>query len=245
MRLQLASLIATAGLAGFVANAAAQDATTAPPPAPPPPPAAPATPPATPAPPEAPATATPAPAAAPADGTAAPAPAQAAEAPPAPPPPVLPTSGDGYEVIQVLNTVCEPGVKAGDLDARAKAAGFKKTRDGWVRTLGAKPYTVKIDFFSVANPNVCIMTLDYAAGGAQPIIDGLNTWAYLHEPFMQLYRNDEYNTDLLRRTISWEHVGDNGASTGLVFVGEKKPDGTAVNKIGDHADLRFQIRNGG
>jgi hypothetical protein len=252
MRLQLASLIAAAGLAGLVANAAAQEATTAPPPPPPPPPTGAAAPPPAPAQPAAPATPatpgpeTPAPAGAapaPADATAAPAPAP--EQPPAPPTPVLPTSGDGYEVIQVLNTVCEPGVKGGDLDARAKAAGFKKTRDGWVKVLGAKPFTIKLDFFSVANPNVCIMYLDYAAGGAQTIVDGLNAWAYLHEPFMRLYRNDEYNTDLLRRTISWEHVGENGASTGLVFVGEKKPDGSPVSKIGDHATLRFQIRNGG
>ena len=242
MRLQLASLIAAAGLAGFVANATAQEATTAPPPPPPPPPADATQPPAPPAAPAAPTDPAAQPAA-PADATAQP--PAAPEQPAPPPPPVLPTSGNGYEVIQVLNTVCEPGVKAGDLDARAKAAGFKKTREGWVRTLGAKPYTIKMEFFSVANPNVCVLTLDYATDGAQGIVDGLNAWAYLHEPFMQLYRNDEYKTDNLRRTISWEHVGEGGASTGLVFVGEKKADGTALSKVGDRATLRFQIRNGG
>ncbi|MDB5431578.1 MAG: hypothetical protein JWP35_2694 [Caulobacter sp.] len=249
MRLQLASLIAAAGLTGFVANATAQEA--APPPPPPPPasteaPAAPAAP-APQAAPAAPATAAPsdptqAPAAAPTDATAQPA---APAEPPPPPTPVLPTSGDGYEVIQVLQTICEPGVKGGNVDALAKANGFKKGKLGWTKVLGAKPYSITVDFYSVANPTVCTLTLDYATGGAQTIIDGLTAWTYLHEPFMHLYRNDEYNTDLLRRTISWEHVGENGGSTGLVFVGEKKSDGSPVSKVGDRASLRFQIRNGG
>lgn len=251
MRLQLASLISAAGIAAVAANAFAQEATPPAPPPPPAPPAAPAAPPAAaPATPDqtAPATAapaTPAQPGAPADASQQPPAAPAEPPPPPPPPPTLPSSGDGFEIIQVLNNVCEPGVKAGDLDARAKANGFKKTRDYWVKPLGAKPYVIKLEFFSVANPNVCIMHVEFATGAAQPIVDGLTTWAYLHEPYMQNYRNDEYKQDLLRRTISWEHVGENGASTGLVFSIEKNPDGTSMSKVGDAARISFQIRNGG
>jgi hypothetical protein len=160
--------------------------------------------------------------------------------------PVLPTAGDGFEVIQALNTICVPSAKGGNSDALAKANGYKKNRDGyWVKVLGAKPYTITIDPYSTTNPGVCVMSLDYVTGGAQVIVDALSAWAYLHEPWMKQYRNDEYTTDIVRRTLSWEHVGDNDASTGLVFIGEKKADGTPLSKVGDRANLRFQIRNGG
>lgn len=252
MRLQLATLIA-AGLVTTAATAIAQEQ-------PPLPPAQPGTPapataagtsstadPAT----TAPATAAPAtdpaaaPATAPATDPAAAPPAQAAAEPIKMPD--LPTSGDGYEVIKILDAICVPTTQGQNLDTLAKANGFKKTKDGWVKQLGAKPYTVRLDFYSTVNPNVCRMTLDYATGGVQPIIDALSTWAYRHEPYMKLYRNDEYNDPgYVARTISWEDADPtDGKITGLVFLGKKKLDGSSYSKVGDQADLLFQVRKDG
>src|SRR5689334_134544 len=103
MRIALSSLILAAGIA---TAAQAQD---------------PAAQPATPAPAPAPATEAAQPAApAPTAEALAPAPAEAA-----PPPPTLPTSGYGFDAIQVLEKICAPVVRGQAMDAIAKANGFK------------------------------------------------------------------------------------------------------------------------
>src|SRR5579863_9375768 len=121
MRIAFASLLAATA---FVSVAQAQTPTDQPAT----PPAAPAAPPAT-TPPATTPPAAPAPdaAAAPAAAPAAPAAAPAAEAPPS-----LPTTGDGAAVISLIEKVCVPLVRGGNLDdiakANAAALGLKKNR---------------------------------------------------------------------------------------------------------------------
>lgn len=175
--------------------------------------------------------------------------APATAAPPAPPPPpvvTLPTAGDGAALIGLLQSVCAPAVVGGNLDALAKASGLKKNRDGaWVGVFGAKPFSVTV-FPAGSNPNACNLSIDHVQGGAQPLVDGLIAWAYLHQPALQLYRNDEVVADdFKRRTISWEYLAPDGGSVGLVFVGLKKPDGSAVSKVGDRSTLIFQVNKPG
>ncbi len=220
MRTALVSLIALSALATSVA---AQAPTAAPPTA------APAT--------EPPATAAAAPAATP--PVTPPAPQE-----PAPPPPTLPTTGDGAVVLQVLQNVCVPSVKAnGGLDARAKAAGMKKGKNGaWVLALGgAKDYTITVQPQG-SNRNVCQSEVRYAIGAEKPIISALNVYAFLHDPEMPLQRND-YTVDATNKriTLSWEHYTDK-ESTGLVLVQLKNPDGTPLNARYDTATLLYSER---
>jgi len=200
----------------------------------------------------------PAPAAPPAEA-AAPAPAPAPEAAPAAPPaeaaapnpadeaakhPTLPTSGDGAEVLSVINNICIPAVRGGSVDQLAKAAGYKlnKREATWFKPLGAKPYEIGI-IQPGSNTNVCNLTLKYAVGQEKPIVTALNIWAFLHEPDMPMQRNDfMVGADGVKRiTLSWEHFNDK-ESTGLVLVQLKKPDGSALNEKYDQATVLYSER---
>ncbi|HEY3695235.1 hypothetical protein [Phenylobacterium sp.] len=238
MRTALVSLIALAGLA---TSAQAQQA------APTAPAAQPATA-ATPAP-----VATPAPAAPPASPPAG-APASSPQAPAgstqsAPQPeaaanPTLPTTGDGATVLNVLQNVCVPAVKAGDLDARAKALGMKKSRNGvWSIGLGGdKAYTVAVQPQG-SNRNVCQVEIHYAVGTEKPIVTALNIYAFLHQPEMPMQRNDFIvgQDNIKRVTLSWEYYTDK-VSTGLVLVQQKKADGSPLNPRFDTASLLYSER---
>lgn len=214
-----AALVSLIALVGAASTAAAQDAA-----APAPAPAAPAM--------EAPAAAAP----------AAPAPAvEAAPAAPAAPLPERPTTGEGAMVLDVLEKVCIPAVKGGNLDQLAKANGMKKQRDRWVGSLGAKPYTISIASQG-SNTNVCEMTLEYAVDGERPIIQALNIWSFLHVPQMEQQRADiRQGADFKRTTTSWEFYNTTD-STGLVFVQLRKPDGSPVARGADRATLLYSER---
>jgi hypothetical protein len=235
MRSAIATLFVAAGVASV---AVAQT----------PPPAAPtATAPMTAPPATAPAPAAAAPATAPAAPPAAAA-EPAAPAPEAKPPePTLPTAGDGYEVTQVLTNVCVPLVKGGNWEQLAQAAGMKKVRKNGIITyskmLGAdKTYSITLESPG-SNKDVCSLTLNYAIDGEKPIIQALNIWSYLHDPYMPVQRNDfTPPTDFKRITNSWEYY-DEHVSDGLVFVQLKKPDGTPVNPKFDTATLLYSERH--
>jgi hypothetical protein len=196
-----------------------------------------------------------APAAAPAPTAAEGAPASSPQAPvgstqSAPQPeaaanPTLPTTGDGAVVLNVLQTVCVPSVKAaGGLDARAKALGMKKNRDGvWSMGLGGdKAYTLAIQPQG-SNKNVCQVEIHYAVGAEKPIITALNIYAFLHQPEMPMQRNDFIvgQDNVKRVTLSWEYYTDK-ESTGLVLVQQKKADGTPLNAKFDTASLLYSER---
>src|SRR5688572_28141587 len=117
----------------------------------------------------------PAPAAQPAPAEAQPAtpPAPAAEAPPAPaaepapPPPTMPTSGYGFEAIQVIEKVCKPAVRGQKIEDLAKANGFKLNRrdQTWAKAFGAegKAYQA-IVYPTGSNKSVCIVDLRFPTG---------------------------------------------------------------------------------
>lgn len=220
----LASLILAAGLA-----TAAQAQT-------PPPETAPA------------ALADPAPAAAPTtpvEATPA-APAVAAPAAPAAPPPSLPTTGDGAAVLSLLDTICVPGVRGGDIDKLALANGFKKDRKsgGFIKPLGAdKAYVVVLEAKSSANPNVCQAEVRYAIGQDAPIVDALNVWAFLHDPELVLQANYvNVDADGVKRVRkSWESLTTT-KSIAVNFSVQRNPDDTPLNPKYDSARLFYQER---
>jgi hypothetical protein len=238
MRIALASLLATSVLVS-----AAQAQTPAP--------AAPATPPttATPAPaaPAAPATAAPDAAAAP----AAPA-APAAEAAPPPPPPTVPTTGDGAVIISLIEKVCVPLVRGGNLDdiAKANAAtlGLKKNRrDGtWSMPLGLTPaskdYVINI-VPPGSNKDVCRAEVHYAVNEDKPIVNAVNIWAFLHQPELILQANyvavDPDGVKRVRK--SWEHL-DATSSTAVNFSTWTKPDDTSLNAKFSTGEIFYQER---
>jgi hypothetical protein len=227
MRIALSSLILAAGIAtaAQAQDPAAQPAAPAPAPAP-----APAT--------EAAQPATPAPTA----EAPAPAPAEAA-----PPPPNLPTSGYGFEAIQVIEKICVPAVRGQGVEAAAKANGFKLNRrdQTWAKPLGAenKIYQVVVAP-SGSNKSVCNVELRYPTGTDVDVAKSLNVWAFVHQPPLDPTANYTQPQDpdgLKRVRRSWEYLTDK-QSIGLNFSTVRKPDDTQVNAKYDMGTLQYQER---
>lgn len=223
MRVALLALVA----AGAISSVAiAQDAP-APQPAPPAEPA--------PAPDAAPAT-PPAPEAPPAPDAA---PAPAPEAPPAPPPepPRTPTDATSLAVLNVLERICLPLAKGGDLPSLAKPLGFKLKKDLWVQQY-AKGYTISVHPVG-SNPGVCNVDIDHPIDGVKEVIIDLHNWAMGRD--WTLYRNDKYVTDKERSTRSWEKNTDTSQEA-VVLVTVRKTDGTPLSGRADHSELLYSYK---
>lgn len=257
MRTALASLIAATAL---VSVAQAQTPATQPAPAPAAQPTAPA-----------PSTTAPAPpapgATAPAPGVAAPTPGVAAPATPTPPaaettptatpaapaaeaPPTLPTTGDGATIIAVIEKLCVPLVRGGNLDdiAKANAAtfGLKKNRrdNTWQMPLGTgnKDYNITFSQPGV-NKDVCRGEVHYALNQDKPIVEALNIWSFLHQPELVLQANYvEVDGDGVKRVRkSWEHF-DSQSSTAVNFSTWTKPDDSSLNSKFSTGEIYYQER---
>lgn len=185
----------------------------------------------------------------PAPTAPAPAPAPAAAPAPAGPPPTLPTSGDGAQIVQALEKVCVPAVRGQGLDAAAKAAGLKQNRrEGtWSLPLsGGRDYAIVFQP-QFSQTNVCQAEVHYAVGQEGPIVDALNTWAFLQQPKLVLGAN-YVNVDadgVKRIRKSWEAVGAGGASRAVNFSIQRKPDDTPLNPKFDTGMLFYQERAAG
>jgi hypothetical protein len=230
MRIALASLIVATG-AAVAAQAQQPPTATTPENSPAPAAAAPATPPVV-APATPPLAAEPAPAAVP----------PAAEAPP---PPVLPTTGDGAEVLSVLEKVCVPAVRGQSLDTLAKSQGFKlnKRAGTWNKPLGAgKTYSIAL-LSQGSNKDVCQAEVRFALGQEETIVKALNVWSFVHEPELILQANYvAVDADGVKRVRkSWEHLQPN-SSIAVNFTTERKPDGSPLNAGYDVGRLYYQER---
>lgn len=232
MRIVLASLFATAAL---VSAAQAQA----------PAPAAPAAPPVT---------SEPAPAA-PAAGAAAPqTPPQppATEPPvaePAPPPPTLPTTGDGAVILNLIEKLCVPLVRGGNLDDLVKRnpdLGLKKNRRDmtYVMPLDPANKNTSITIFPVgSNKDVCRGEVHYALNEDKPIVSAVNIWSFLHKPELILQANYvAVDPDGIKRVRkSWEHV-DATSSTAVNFSTWTKPDDSSLNAKYSTGEIFYQER---
>lgn len=182
------------------------------------------------------------------------APAPAAEAPPAPPAaeapppaPTLPTSGYGFEAIQVIEKVCMPAVRGQPLEALAKANGFKLNRrdQTWSKPYGAEGKAYQVVLYpSGSNKTVCMADLRFPTGQDAEIAKSLNVWAFVQQPPLDPTANYTQPQDpdgLKRVRRSWEYLTST-QSIGLNFSTVRKPDDTQVNKAYDLATMQYQER---
>ncbi|MBU2093292.1 MAG: hypothetical protein KJ775_05190, partial [Alphaproteobacteria bacterium] len=171
----------------------------------------------------------------------APAPAEAA------PPPTLPTSGYGFETIQVIEKICVPAVRGQGVEAVAKANGFKLNRrdQTWAKPLGAenKIYQVVVAP-SGSNKSVCNVELRYPTGADADIAKALNVWSFVHQPPLDPTANYTQPQDpdgLKRVRRSWEYLTAT-QSIGLNFSTVRKPDDSQVNAKYDMGTVQYQER---
>lgn len=156
----------------------------------------------------------------------------------------LPTDGEVGQIISVINNICVPLVRGGDLDKLATPAmGYKKNKRDmtYTTTLVAKPYTLTI-YAPGSNKEVCRIAINYTTGEEKPIIVGLNIFSLLHQPELLQQRNDYVPaTDYKRITNSWEYFTDHD-SIGLVFLQLKKPDGSEVSPKWSMGEVLYSER---
>jgi hypothetical protein len=161
---------------------------------------------------------------------------------------VLPTTGDGAQIIQALEKICLPAVHGQGLDAVAKAAGLKQNRrDGtWTMPLASGRDYAIIFQPQYSQTNVCQAEVRFALGQDKPIVNAIGAWADLHKPMLALAANyvavDADGVKRIRR--SWEHVEASGASTAVNFSIERNPNDTPLNARFDTGRLFYQERAG-
>lgn len=156
----------------------------------------------------------------------------------------IPTDGEVGQIISVINNICVPLVRGGDLDKLATPAmGYKKNKRDltYTTTLVGKPYTLTI-YAPGSNKEVCRIAINYTTGQEKPIIVGLNIFSLLHQPELEQQRNDFVPaTDYKRITNSWEYFTDH-ESIGLVFLQLKKPDGSEVSDKWSMGEVLYSER---
>lgn len=223
MRLKLAALAASLGVAPL---ALAQTAQT------PPASAGPA-----PAAPSAPAAQTPA--AAPAAQTP-PAATPPAETPPPapPPPPPPPTDPAAIAILDTIQNVCIPAVEGGNLDRIAKSRGYRKNDSGYSRSGPG----FKLNLLPPgSNPNQCHIDMTTPVtpeGPAAPIVVALHNWAAV-ESGWSLYRNDKnVEGDQQLTTRSWEH-DDPGKHEAMFITTYRHADGAPMRGNADNSTLVY------
>ncbi len=230
MRIVLASLLATAA---FVSVAQAQT------------PAAPAAQPA-------PAAQTPAPAADAPPATPTPPPTPDASAAPAQSPTdeasakLAALTGDGAQVLQLVEKFCVPLVRGGNFDQLAKANGMKNNRrdNTWSIQLGAASKDYNITFSAPGvNKDVCRGEVHYAVGQDQPIVQALLVWSFLHQPELLLRANYvAVDADGVKRVRkSWEALNST-SSTAVNFSTWTKPDDSSLNAKFSTGEIFYQER---
>ena len=250
MRTAFVSLLASAAM---VTAAQAQTPPTSTPPAPPAtaaaPPATTAAPPATTTTPPATTATPPAPdATAPAQPGAAPAAPTATTPPPeqAAAPPTLPTTGPASVLINIVEKICVPLVRGGNLDQLApQVQGARKNRRDmtWQIPLDtSRDHNVTISPPGV-NKDVCRGEVHYAFDDEKDIVKAFNTWSFLHQPELILQANYvEVDADGVKRVRkSWEHL-DSTSSTAVNFTTWTKPDDTPLNKNFATGEIFYQER---
>ncbi len=224
MRVAILSLLAASALTATIAvSAVAQEPAPAPTPAPTPAPAAPEV----------------APAPAPQALPVAPAPVAAPEPPPPPPPPpAAPTEATSVLFNDVLNRVCKPLVRGGDISKLAPQLGLKlKKRDNvWEKTW-AQGMKVTLRDPGV-NKNVCTVTIQHPIDGLTATITDIHNKA-IYEGWT-LEDNAKRTADLERTNRKWSHFEGN-AREDVVLMTVRKVGGAPLNSKYDQTDLIYAI----
>ena len=177
-----------------------------------------------------------------------PAPAATPEPAPAPEPPPLPTSGYGFEAIQVVEQICRPAVRGQSLEALAKSHGFKLNRreQTWAKPFGGEGRNYQVILYpSGSNKSVCMADFRFPIGKEEEIAKAFNVWAFVQQPPLDPTANYTQPQDpdgLKRVRRSWEYLTTN-QSIGLNFSTVRNPDDSQVNKNYDLATMQYQERS--
>ena len=143
-------------------------------------------------------------------------------------------------MLSTLQAVCIPVASGGNQAQIAKAAGFRKSGDGFV--LRNKDFQITVEAVGL-NPGQCHVDITHGADQEAPgraIVVALHDWAAITRGW-SLYRNDKnVNGSSEFTTRSWEHAAD-GKSEAIVFVTIRKADGTPSKPGIDTSQMIYSV----
>ena len=128
--------------------------------------------------------------------------------------------------------------------AEAKGLSLKKTREDntWEMKLTA-PERIAVRMPNATNVSSCEMTVNYAVGQGQPLVDALTAWgANQPVPLQRDKAGDSYTVDNVKyATTNWVAYS---ATTrmGVAFTEQKKTDGSPAGKNADQATVSMSFR---
>lgn len=148
-------------------------------------------------------------------------------------------SSFGGQVTGLIDKACHPLIKGQELKAVAAAAGMKRSGGDLVLQLQGSQKIV-LSPPTQANPNVCILALQYEVNGTQGVVDALTGWAAAQTPPIPEL-NAAYKPAPGLTGWSWS-VDTGPVQAGLVFTARRTPDDKPVGRDYDVGTVLFSYR---
>ena len=147
----------------------------------------------------------------------------------------------GAQVANLLTQVCIPLIRqGGDIKAIAKRVGLKMYRGAWTLQLD-KINQIQVNPPTVANPNICRMTINHQPERRDELINGMAYWASTQNPVLKQLSNGYYTDSGATRVYSWSWYTDTpGEKVGLAYS-ETKINGQPAGKGFDIGNLQYSV----
>ncbi len=144
-------------------------------------------------------------------------------------------------MIALIERACLPLIQKQDIKTVAAQAGLRKTRDAYVLQLeGVQKITLTPP--TVANPDVCTLTVNHDVDQAPSFVDALSAWtASRNPPIPPLGARYQISPNV----FGWSWSLDTGTvREGVAFTAQKQADGRPVGKAYDVSVLLFSHSGG-
>ncbi len=156
--------------------------------------------------------------------------------------PSVPTGPPSAQAtITLLQQVCLPLIKGGDLDTIAKANHLRRKDGQWTLIIDRNRRLV-LDPPDTANPRICSATIRHAVGSGPAIQQAIDDWARSSTPALTRVKVDETSTgpSYLRTTSTWSGPNPMG-TVGVALSEEKTLKGAPVDGALDQSEIEISI----
>jgi hypothetical protein len=138
----------------------------------------------------------------------------------------------------LLQKLCMPLVRGGDINKLAPSLGFKQKRDGTWEWQYAKGYKA-ITRDPGNNPQVCVVTVQHPVDGLEATITDIHGWAMYRD--WTLGDGGKRVTDMERTNRKWENITAESFEA-IVLMTVRKANGQPMNSRWDQTDLIYSYQ---
>lgn len=152
-----------------------------------------------------------------------------------------PDGKDAIASMTVLTEVCLPLLQGAPMDSVVKAAGLKKSRDGWGLTIAGQR-RIEIDTPGGSNPHNCSATIIHDPAASDGILSALSDWAGKQTPPLQQIKKQEKATGALYLLTTSSWVGQTAkGDLALAYSEDKTLNGQPVAGALDQAYMTVSL----